>query len=323
MSAAATAPGTAAPGLEIDGVDKAFGEKRALDGVSFTVPAGRIVGFVGNNGAGKSTTMRIVMGLTALDGGAVRWDGRPLDSAARRRIGYMPEERGLYPRMRVLEQLAYLGRLSGHSPAGAAAAARRWADRLGLAGAGRARLSELSLGNQQRVQLAAALLHDPLLLLLDEPFSGLDPSAVGVMSEVLREQAARGRPVLFSSHQLDLVERLCDQVVIISAGRIVADGPVAELRSGGPVRYRIAADGLRPGWAGGLPGVTELEWRDGGCVVETGPARDQELLAAAGKAGPLREFTPVRPSLTDLYRDVVDGLGNDEASDKVSDDDAD
>ncbi|WP_329339008.1 ATP-binding cassette domain-containing protein [Streptomyces sp. NBC_00663] len=292
-------------GLEIDGIGKTFGDTRVLSEVGFRVPAGRIVGFVGNNGAGKSTTMRIVLGLTALDEGEVRYDGRAIDVPVRKRIGYMPEERGLYPRMRVLEQLSYLGRLSGHGKTEATAAARRWVERLGLEKLAGARLSELSLGNQQRVQLAAALLHDPRLLILDEPFSGLDPSAVGVMSDVLREQAAQGRPVLFSSHQLDLVERLCDQVVIISDGRIVADGTVAALRDGAPVRHRVVADGLAPGWTHGLPGVRELAWQDGGCLVASEGGQEQQILASAQSMGPVREFTPIRPDLTELYRDVV------------------
>ncbi|MER6915078.1 ATP-binding cassette domain-containing protein [Streptomyces sp. NPDC000594] len=300
-------------GLEIVGVNKSFGERQVLSDVTFRIPAGRTVGFVGNNGAGKSTTMRIVLGLTALDSGTIRYQGRPIGVSARKRIGYMPEERGLYPQMRVSDQLVYLGLLSGYSKAEATAAAEHWTGRLGLEKARRSRLSELSLGNQQRVQLAAALLHDPRLLILDEPFSGLDPSAVAVMSDVLEEQSAQGKPVLFSSHQLDLVERLCDQVVIISDGRIVADGSVAGLREGAPLRYRVVADGLTEGWTAPVPGAKELGRDDDGCSVEIEDGQEQELLAAAQKLGPVREFTPVRPDLAELYRDVVSAHGVDGA----------
>ncbi|MER6194873.1 ATP-binding cassette domain-containing protein [Streptomyces cyaneofuscatus] len=302
---AAGPEGETSAGLEIDGINKSFGDKQVLRDVAFRIPAGRTVGFVGNNGAGKSTTMRIVLGLTSLDSGTIRYQGRPIDVSARKRIGYMPEERGLYPQMRVSEQLVYLGLLSGYSKTESADAAEHWTGRLGLEKARRSRLSELSLGNQQRVQLAAALLHAPQLLILDEPFSGLDPSAVAVMSDVLKEQAAQGKPVLFSSHQLDLVERLCDQVVIISDGRIVADGSVSELRQGASLRYRVVADGLTEGWTAPIPGARELSWHEGSCSVEIKDGQDQELLAAARTWGPVREFTPVRPDLAELYRDVV------------------
>ncbi|MGP3926271.1 ABC transporter ATP-binding protein [Streptomyces sp. 8N616] len=299
--------------LDLVGLVKAYADKQVLHDVGFSVPAGRIVGFVGSNGAGKSTTMRIVLGLTSADSGQVLVDGEPIGVRERKRIGYMPEERGLYPRMRVLEQLTYLGRLSGFSAEEAGEAAGQWTGRLGLGAAGQARLSELSLGNQQRVQLAAALLHDPRMLILDEPFSGLDPTAVGVMSDVLKEQAALGKPVLFSSHQLDLVERLCDEVVIISGGRIVACGSVGALRESEPVSYRIVGDGITPGWTASLEGVTELECEHNACRVEIERGRDQELLAAAQSLGPVREFTLAQPNLTDLYRDVVNPDGPDRA----------
>src|SRR5690606_1673878 len=190
-----------------------------------------IFGFVGSNGAGKTTTMRIILGVLRPDAGEVRWDGRPVDLDVRRRIGYMPEERGLYPRMKVGEQLVYLARLHGLSPEAARTAMEHWTEVLGVAHRREDHVEKLSLGNQQRVQLASALVHDPELLVLDEPFSGLDPVAVDVMSGVLRERAQQGVPVIFSSHQLELVERLCDRVGIISGGRMVADGTIDELRA--------------------------------------------------------------------------------------------
>ena len=208
--------------LEIDRVSKRYGDLRALDDLAFEVRPGELFGFVGSNGAGKTTTMRIVLGVLAADSGEVRWAGAPITFEDRRRIGYMPEERGLYPKMMVLEQLVYLAELHGMSKAAGRLAAESWLERLGLGDRGRDETQKLSQGNQQRVQLAAALVFAPHALILDEPFAGLDPVAVDVMSGVLREQAAEGIPVMFSSHQLDLVERLCDRVGIIRSGRLVA-----------------------------------------------------------------------------------------------------
>src|SRR4051795_13404469 len=188
-------------------------------------------GFVGPNGAGKTTAMRIIMGVLEPDAGEVQFNGTAPDFETRRRFGYMPEERGLYPKMRVRAQLVYLATLHGVTTA--EDAADRWIERLGLTERAGDRVEALSLGNQQRVQLAAALVHDPELLVLDEPFSGLDPVGVDVLSGVLSEYAATGVPVVFSSHQLELVERVCEAVAIIKDGRLVASGTVEELRGPG------------------------------------------------------------------------------------------
>ena len=209
---------------------KAFGEVQALDGLDLRVPAGQIVGFVGPNGAGKTTAMRCVLGIAQPDAGEIRWQGRAVTAADRAGFGYMPEERGLYPKMRVREQLEHLARLHGLAAPQARAAATEWIARVGLEARADERVERLSLGNQQRAQLAAALVHGPDLLVLDEPFSGLDPVGVDVLAEVLAERARAGVPVVFSSHQLELVERLCDAVAIVRAGRVVAAGPVAEVR---------------------------------------------------------------------------------------------
>ncbi|MET0190313.1 MAG: ATP-binding cassette domain-containing protein [Pseudonocardia sediminis] len=294
--------------LAIGGLAKRFGAVQALDGVTFDVRPGELFGFVGGNGAGKTTTMRIVLGVLASDSGTVSWQGRPIDADVRRRIGYMPEERGLYPKMRVGEQLDYLARLHGMDAATARDAVERWTARVGVEARREDEVQKLSLGNQQRVQLCAALVHDPDVLVLDEPFSGLDPTAVETMSGVLREKADAGTPVIFSSHQLELVERLCDRVGIISAGRMVAVGTVDELRSGDVTRYDVV--GPPAGWADALPGVTVVEsgQSPGGprTRVELGGGTDdQALLHAATAAGPVREFSPYRPPLTELYRDVV------------------
>jgi len=291
--------------LDIDRVSKRYGEVVALSEMTFEVRPGELFGFVGSNGAGKTTTMRIVLGVLAADGGEVRWDGRPITAEVRRTIGYMPEERGLYPKMKVGEQLTYLAQLHGMGPAEARRAAREWTERLGVAGRFGDEVQALSLGNQQRVQLSAALLHRPRLLVLDEPFSGLDPVAVDVMSEVLREQAAAGIPVVFSSHQLDLVERLCDRVGIVRNGRMVARGPVSELRSGGDVRLVVDAPAAPAGWADGLPGVTVFEYGRRTVLGLAADADDQAVLAAALSHGPVHEFARRLPSLTELFRHVV------------------
>ena len=296
--------------LELSGLSKRFGSLQALDDLSLSLNRGEIVGFVGSNGAGKSTTMRIVMGVLAADSGAVTWMGAPVDAAIRRTIGYMPEERGLYPRMKVAEQLVYLARLHGLSASAAKAAAERWTERLGLEGRRGDEVQSLSLGNQQRVQLAAALVSDPELLILDEPFSGLDPVAVDVMSQVLLERAAAGVPTLFSSHQLDVVERLCDRVVIIRSGRLVADGTIPELQATETPRWRVVVEqaaGSPPVEAASLnlPAPT-VELDDAGRLVITAAGADEQaLLSAAQRLGTVRELGPVRHRLTEIFRDVL------------------
>ena len=301
--------------LELIELKRRFGDTVALDGLSFTVPRGEVFGFLGPNGAGKTTAMRAIVGVQALDSGAVRWNCAPIDQDARRRIGYMPEERGLYPSMRVVEQLEYLARLHGLTQQRALSAARYWSDRLGLAGRSQQKIEALSLGNQQRVQLAAALVHEPELLVLDEPFSGLDPVGVDAMSEVLTERAAAGVTMLFSSHQLDLVEHLCTSVAIIHRGALVAHGTVEDLAHGGQLRIavRVAGDdkarwlsGLSPG-PGELPAGATVEGIAGGTATISLARREdaQTILDLARKAGPVEQFGFVRRRLSEVFRDAV------------------
>lgn len=238
--------------LEIDHISKRYGDVVALRDTTFDVRAGELFGFVGSNGAGKTTTMRITLGVLAADSGEVRWDGERITLETRRHIGYMPEERGLYPKMKVGEQLIYLARMHGLSTKDATRSMKEWTERLGVAHRQSDDVQNLSLGNQQRVQLAAALVHNPSILVLDEPFSGLDPIAVDVMSKVLLDKAADGIPVVFSSHQLELVERLCHRVGIIRGGQMVAIGEVDELRSSGDVELVVIAPNAKDGWASGL-----------------------------------------------------------------------
>jgi ABC-2 type transport system ATP-binding protein len=297
--------------LELCDVSRAFGDTVALEGVSFEVPAGELVGLVGPNGAGKTTAMRITIGVLEADAGVVRWNGSAVDAAVRRRFGYMPEERGLYAKMPIVEQLAFFAALAGVPPPQARAAARRWIDRLGLAGRAADPVERLSLGNQQRVQLAAALAHDPALAVLDEPFSGLDLEGVDQLVDVLEVERARGMAVVFSSHQLDLVERLCRRVVIVAGGRVVAAGEVAALRAAhAGRRVRIALDGAAERWWSTLPGVRCLAVDDEGALLALSPSVDtQQLLHEAQRAGRLRHFSDAHATLAEIFRDAVRSPG--------------
>ena len=223
------------------------GSAISLRGVDLAVPRGQLVGFLGPNGAGKTTTMRGIMGLVAMDAGSVTWDGRAMSVDDRRLVGYMPQERGLYPRMKVHEHIAYIGRLAGLDRATADRRADQWAERVGLADRGDDLIQELSTGNQQRVQLAVALVHEPVLMMLDEPFAGLDPVAVAMLSDVMAEQVAKGVSVVFSSHQMDLVQDLAEHVTIVAGGETRATGTVADLR------YRSPRRKLEIRWAGPVP----------------------------------------------------------------------
>jgi ABC-2 type transport system ATP-binding protein len=292
--------------LNVDAVSRSFGEREVLKDVSFAVTAGRMTGFVGANGAGKTTTMRIILGVLAADSGGVTWRGEPLSRRARQRFGYMPEERGLYPKMAIQDQIVYLGQLHGMSRAGAQRNTTMLLERLSLGERAGDKLEKLSLGNQQRAQIAAALVHDPEVLVLDEPFSGLDPLAVDVVVGVLRERAATGVPVLFSSHQLDVVERLCDDLVIIAEGTIRAAGSRSELRaSHARPRYEIAAE-ADAGWLRDQPGVTLVDLDGARAVFDLVPgADDQDVLRAAIARGPVRSFGAVTPSLAEIFREVT------------------
>jgi ABC-2 type transport system ATP-binding protein len=293
--------------LDVVDLRKRFGEVEALAGCSFSVERGRMLGFLGPNGAGKTTAMRALFGLVGLDAGQVLWDGRPIGLDERLRFGYMPEERGLYPRMPVGEQIEYFGRLHGLSARAAHAATSRWLERLGLDGRAGAKLEELSHGNQQRAQLAAALVHEPELLVLDEPFAGLDPLAVRTLAEVLCGEADRGVAVLFSSHQLELVEDICEEVAIIDHGRVVATGDVGALRRASHWRWiELQLDGAPAEWLPGVAGVELVERRNG--VVRLRADRDvepEQVLAAAARSARVVAFSYGPPSLAELFLELV------------------
>jgi ABC-2 type transport system ATP-binding protein len=295
-------------GLELIDLRRRFGDVVALDGVSFDVDEGSMVGFVGPNGAGKTTAMRIALGVLEADGGEVRWRGKAVDGVARRRFGYIPEERGLYPKMRVLEQLVYLARLHGVSRAAARTRGMEILETLGVATRSGDRVESLSLGNQQRVQLAAALVHEPDVLVLDEPFSGLDPVGTDVLIEVLEhERRMRGVPIVFSSHQLELVERVCDRVAMIVDGRIVTQGTIDELRASRARRLvRVEVGGAPDDWFASVPGVRLEGEVPGGVILELpDDIDDQRVLDLARSVGEVRHFSLVWPTLSELFREVL------------------
>jgi ABC-2 type transport system ATP-binding protein len=293
--------------LEVINLRRTYGGLTALDGLSFDVPAGRVVGFLGPNGAGKTTTMRAIFGLTDLDAGTVLWNGTPVGQDERHRFGYMPEERGLYPGMLVGEQLEYLGRLHGLNAAAARAATDIWLERLDIADRRGSKVETLSHGNQQRVQLTAALVHNPDVLVLDEPLSGLDPTGIDAIGRVLIDQAAAGCCVLFSSHQLDQVEDLCEQVTIIDHGRLVVSGTVDELATSGDRRLVVRVEGDRtPSWANQLPGVTVSELSAGAVRLMLDVSVDSDdVLRAAMRAGRVTEFSFERRRLSEVFREAL------------------
>jgi ABC-2 type transport system ATP-binding protein len=292
--------------LELHSINRSFGERRVLRDVSFAVEGGRMTGFVGGNGAGKTTTMRVILGVLSADSGSVTLDGAPLTAERRARFGYMPEERGLYPKMKVAEQIVYLGRLHGMTTAQAQKNTTELLDRLGLGERSDDTVESLSLGNQQRAQIAAALVHDPEVLVLDEPFSGLDPIAVEVVLNVLKDFASTGAPVIFSSHQLDIVERLCDDLVVIADGEIRASGSREGLRAEHTLpRYELQLSG-DVGWLREEPGVTVLDFDGGHAIFDVDDeATAQRVLRRAVSTSTVELFTPQLPSLSQIFKEVI------------------
>jgi ABC-2 type transport system ATP-binding protein len=293
--------------LQIEALSCRFGRLTALDDLSFSVGAGEVVGFLGPNGAGKTTTMRAIFGLTDLDGGHVRWKGAVVGANERRRFGYMPEERGLYPGMHIGDQLIYIGRLHGMSTIDAHHATEAWLERLGLADRARDKVESLSHGNQQRVQLTAALLHSPELLILDEPLAGLDPTGIDEIGAILIEQARAGCCVVFSSHQLDQVEDLCESVIIIDHGRLVVTGRVDDLANSGARRLVVRVEGDRTGdWAHGVSNVTVSEVTGGEVRLILGEDVDtDDVLEAARRAGRVTEFVMQRRRMSEVFREAL------------------
>lgn len=291
--------------LEVSGLTRRFGDMVAVDDVSFPVPSGGLTGFVGGNGAGKTTTMRMIMGVLAAHAGTVSWQGHQVTREDRRRFGYMPEERGLYPKQPILDQLVYLARLRGMGTADARREITVLLERFGLGARTKDPLEKLSLGNQQRVQIIAALVPAPMALILDEPFSGLDPDAIDAMADLLREHARDGVPVVFSSHQLDLVDRLCDRLVVMARGRVVAQGTGEDLRAEAPLRYRLVLGG-DAGWVREVPDLHVRDVSGPEAEVEVlAEGAEQKLLAEATARGSVLDFHRVVPRLSEIYREVT------------------
>jgi ABC-2 type transport system ATP-binding protein len=294
--------------LEICEVAHSFGQRRALDGVSFEVVPGVLTGLLGPNGAGKTTLVRVLLGVLPPDRGEVRYDGRRVGAAERRRWGYMPQERGLYPAMPAGEQVVHFGRLHGMTKPDATARARALLGELGLVDRWADRTDKLSGGMQQRLQLAAALVHDPDVVVLDEPFSGLDPVAVAELSESLRQRARDGRTVLFSSHQLDVVQDLCEDIVMVDHGRTVLRGGVAQLRaSSGRRQLRLHLHAADRSWLQPFPGIAVLSDDADGLRLELPDGLDPlAVLDAARAAGPVTDFGLDLPTLSQLFLAAAD-----------------
>ncbi|MGA8257932.1 MAG: ATP-binding cassette domain-containing protein [Nocardioides sp.] len=289
--------------LEARSLTRVYGTNTVVDDVSFEVRPGRITGFVGANGAGKTTCMRMLMGVLAPTAGEVHWNGAPITAADRRAFGYMPEERGLYPRSKVREQLVYFARLHGVETTDARERADALLAHFGLESRADDLLDDLSLGNQQRVQIAAALVHRPIALVLDEPFSGLDPLAVDSMIELLHREAA-DVPLLFSSHQLDLVERLCDDLVVLAGGAVVAAGSVSDLRAQGSERYRVEFVDADAGWLHSARGLSVETVEGTVALVSLSGLTASDLVSQAAAHAPVVEVARVRQPLSEIFREV-------------------
>jgi len=295
--------------LVADRVKRSFGSIVAVRDISFTCARGTVFGLLGPNGAGKTTMMRMILGIVPPDSGTITWQGAPIDRNVRRRFGYLPEERGLYGKMRVLDHIVYFGRLHGLDEFDARERAGAWLKTLGLEGNEKRACSELSKGNQQKVQLACAVLHDPELLILDEPFSGLDPVNAEVILECIRLLAARGTTLLLSSHQMWQIENACSAFTIIGAGEVLAAGTLAELRSTFPTRpVRVVPDvpAIRAAFAS--HGAPEPHVDAGGALVYDLPVEADfgRLLRDAVAAGPLETFQRDEPSLNAIYMRALD-----------------
>jgi ABC-2 type transport system ATP-binding protein len=290
--------------VELVGVRKAFDGQLAVDDLSLAVPTGSVFGLLGPNGAGKTTTLRILMDILGPDRGEVRLFGRPRQDEDGARIGYLPEERGLYRKMQVDEQLAFLGELHGLGRARARQLTREWLARLGLAERAKAKVEALSKGMQQKLQLAATLLHDPELLILDEPFSGLDPINQGLFRELIAEFSRRGRTILFSTHVMEHAEKLCDRIALIARGRVVLSGELAAIKRerGGNV-WRVAGHGDLAGAAQGIAGVERVLSAGEGAVrlVLADPAGAPRVLAALAGAVEITEFRSEEPDLETIF----------------------
>ena len=286
--------------LELNNIDKSFGEKEVLKGVSFTAEGGKAFGLLGRNGAGKTTSIRIIMNVFPANGGEVLLDGKPIDYN-KIGLGYLPEERGLYPKKPVIDQLAYFAELKGMSAKEAVRAVDYWLNRLGMTEYRNKRLDTLSKGNQQKIQLITALAHDPHIVILDEPFSGLDPVNAMLLKDVVKEQISQGKIVLFSSHQMSYIEEFCDSIAILNAGKVVLHGDLREIKRN-YVRDRLVVRTDNPE-------QIKADFKDGCTVQEDGslilrlasPNDKQTAMKHLAEKYDVDEIKVFEPSLNDIF----------------------
>lgn len=286
--------------LELKSIDKSFGEKQVLKGVSFKAEGGKAFGLLGRNGAGKTTTIRILMNVFPADGGEVLLDGKPIDYD-KIGIGYLPEERGLYPKKPIIDQLVYFAELKGMSAKNATKAVDYWLDRLGMSEYRNKRLDTLSKGNQQKIQLITALAHDPHIVILDEPFSGLDPVNAMLLKDVVKEQIAQGKIVLFSSHQMSYIEEFCDGIAIINAGKVALHGELHEIKRT-YVRDRLVVSTTKPERIKADFGNACSEHEDGALLIQlASPDDKQATMKRLVENYDIDEVKVFEPSLNDIF----------------------
>ena len=309
--------------LVVDSITKRFGDVVALDGISFSVEPGRIFGLLGANGAGKTTSMRIVLDILRADSGRVTWLGAENTSLPRRTWGYLPEERGLYPKMVVGEQLRFFAALYGVPEATARAEIDDWLERFRIPDYGTRKLEELSKGNQQKIQFIAAILHDPEVLIMDEPFSGLDPVNVRLLKEAFLEMRDRGKTLIFSTHQMETVEELCESIAIVDLGRVVVSGAVRDVKRAmgrRVVRLATAGDGHGAAWLTKVPGVELTTQREDYVELHVPADRDPATIleAALAQGERVTRFEIAEPSLEEIFVEYVGRRAVDESEEHLA-----
>ena len=286
--------------LELNNIDKSFGEKEVLKGVSFTAEGGKAFGLLGRNGAGKTTSIRIIMNVFPANGGEVLLDGKPIDYN-KIGLGYLPEERGLYPKKLIIDQLAYCAELKGLSAKEAVRAVDYWLNRLGMMEYRNKRLDTLSKGNQQKIQLITALAHNPHIVILDEPFSGLDPVNAMLLKDVVKEQISQGKIVLFSSHQMAYIEEFCDSIAILSAGRVAISGDLFEIKRN-YVRDKLVVSTTNHERIKSDLGESCAEREDGTLLIQlASPAEKQSMMKRLVENYDIDEVKVFEPSLNDIF----------------------
>lgn len=286
--------------LEMKNIRKSFGEKQVLQGISLTAESGKALGLLGRNGAGKTTSIRILMDVFPADSGEVLFDGKRVSNGAVQ-FGYLPEERGLYPKKKIFDQLIYFAELKGMSHKHAAAAIDHWLDRLGMMEYRNKRLDTLSKGNQQKIQLITALAHDPQVVILDEPFSGLDPVNAKLLKDVVKEEIAKGKIVLFSSHQMSYIEEFCDSIAILNKGEIVLSGDLNTIKRNYP-RNRLVVQSQQQREIKAAFGTACTQWENGSLMITLkSPEEKQAVMKRLTEQFDIDELKVFEPSLNDIF----------------------